>query len=137
MNTAEQTAVLQAVDVLRHAPHAPEFHAKRLTWASQFELVALAAGDAEIEAKALQYARLILDAEIERSSHAARATPSHVQEMQARLDMLEAALDEPIGMERAREVMAEMIDLQAAIEKENGAIDDYAFGRMLLKAGPL
>lgn len=63
--------------------------------------------------------------------------PLLVEVMQARFDALEKALDEPMSQERANEIMNELVDLQAAIEKENGAMDDYAFGRTLLKDGPL
>lgn len=57
-------------------------------------------------------------------------TPVDVTEMQA---TLEASLDEAISPKRANEVMLELIDLQFAIEKANGAIDSYFDGRVMAR----
>jgi len=60
-----------------------------------------------------------------------------VEIMRGQLEALERSLDEPTSKEAADEIYLQMVDLQQAIERENGAMDDYAFGRNLLKAGPL
>lgn len=50
--------------------------------------------------------------------------PLLVEVMRAQLDKIMADLDEPLPLITARELMLQAIDLQAAIERENGAFDN-------------
>jgi len=60
-----------------------------------------------------------IDAELE----ALKPAPLMVEVMQAQLDKIMSDLGEPMSRETAAELMTQAVDLQAAIEREHGAID--------------